>query len=495
MVDIINKLVQKAESALGLDNDKPPMTGGGVRHTPFIIQDGEEPKSADTFLGALGKIGGIEALGSATKGLNIITKTAAAGGPGLTNLINSGAEGVMKTVMGPSGTATVLDKINRINPSQVNKAVSQSNRIIDDLKNGDFTAESVPKYAGDFANVIKTGLRILKGFGKAPEPPAPHRSMHNYAQDLVDRYGGVKLPFRFVVTFQYREECLPLHNVIVPSFLVKTCDRPQVEFDSEDINMYNIRTKVIKKTTFNPINMAFYDDQLSHVLTFCNMYLNMLSPTTNYNSSRSIIGANSGLKVESHNDGTDPDLTLSPNTLVSYGSGGTIKLNDYQLVEKYGATLAALPESTKSQSLLQSITIYHLYQGGGFCDIYKLINPKIIQMQMDQFNSAGTDGNAITLTWHYDTYSIQTYVRTDEIYDVFNNELVVAGVANQIRKEDLIPGSETLISHNSAVDDSEATKQAKLEAEIDNIFSDIDKANASKLNVRQLTLKATENLA
>lgn len=487
MVNIVKGLIKTAEKALGLDNDLPPTTGaGGVRHTPFTIRDetNRQPQETDTFLGALGKIGKVEAFGSATKGLNLVVKTANAGGPGLTNLINAGGAGVMKMVMGPSNTHTVLDKINRVNPNQVNKAVAHSNNIIDELKDGNFSYESVPKYTADFADLIKTGLRILKGLGKAPEPPAPHVSMHNYAKDLVDRYGGAKFPFRFVVTLQCRQPYTHLDNY-VPTFLVKTCDRPQTEFDAEDINVYNIHTKVIKKTTFNPINMVFYDDQLSHVLTFCNMYLNVLSPTTNYNQARN---NTSGLMDDVNNL---DNYSQTPINLIE-PLGGTIKTRELNsgLVSKYSASLGALSEYTVSQSLLESITIYHLYQGGGFCDIYKLINPKILSMQMDQLNHSATDVNTITLSWHYDSYSIQTYVRTDQIIDNFNTQLRAAGVAHEINPANLQPGSDALTIHNKYPDDQIAALKAQQDAIEDEL---IDMAYKSQTGFGQQAIEANIN--
>lgn len=431
------------KSARGLIKEAQAGGSSGT-FVKFKVNDAPSPENGPpTFLGAAGKLIDIKALNNTTSGLKTVVKIASAGGPKLTNLINEGGRGVLKVLMGGQDPDSVLGAISKINPNQVNIGIAQGDKIIDQIKEGKFKEENIPAFTRDLVGIVKTGLRIAGVYGKNKDQRQEVTSAQNYAKQVLDVYGGVKLPFRYVVKFNYLPEYTFLES-ITPDLFVKTFDRPQIDFESEDINVYNYRTKVIKKTNFNPVNITFYDDQLSHVLSFVNSYLNLMSPITNTTLGAQIKDQTSGMY------GSDDDELMSiPNDrFLGYaGKAGTVKMDTYDNVNAYSASLGALSDATKLQQILENIIVFHIYQGGGICDVYELYRPKILQIQMDQLNStASSESNNITMQVAYDSVHIQTYMQTAGFKDLFTYTTLGD---NQL-KDDLEPNKEnTVLDYNT----------------------------------------------
>jgi hypothetical protein len=51
-------------------------------------------------------------------------------------------------------------------------------------------------------------------------------------------------------------------------FMVQSIDRPQFDFEYQEVNMYNFRTKILKKITHQPVNLKFHDDVGQKVMMF-----------------------------------------------------------------------------------------------------------------------------------------------------------------------------------------------------------------------------------
>lgn len=426
-------LIDKTKELLGFgpkqDVVSNPMNPQRFTPVKFTVYDEGTLVNNPTALDTFGRLSQISALGDATKGLQAIAQIGAVGGAPAQKLINGGTDAVLNTVLSPAGISAndVHTSISKVSPSAVNTSISHSQDILDKVKNGEFTVDSIPEYTRDFANLIKIGKSILSPFYNQQQVVQKVPSHTNYVSDIIDIFGGVKFNYRYMVQFVYRPEYENL-NGLATSYLVKSCDRPQVEFDTEDVNMYNFRTKVIKKTTFQPISMKFYDDQLSHVLGFFTSYLNIVSPITNLNSKQSDEFEINGL--------FNIQQAVATNTLNGLGGstdkGGTLKL-EKNAVWGYAASLGAFASTTVSQSILKSIRVYHFYQGGSFCDIYEITNPKVTNIQMDELNNTGgSEGNTLTATFAYDNFKIQPFVQVGliapEIHSLLMNASSTKGL-------------------------------------------------------------------
>lgn len=68
------------------------------------------------------------------------------------------------------------------------------------------------------------------------------------------------------------------------TFMVKQIDLPKVNFEYEEVNMYNYRTKVLKSISHRELNFSFMDDVGNSVMDFVNIYRMLLQPMARQNA-------------------------------------------------------------------------------------------------------------------------------------------------------------------------------------------------------------------
>lgn len=125
-----------------------------------------------------------------------------------------------------------------------------------------------------------------------------------YAQDY-DRYAP-KSKFLFKVWFQFNEAYEGLLPTLEGqgsfrgfSYVIKTIDKPKVNYEYEEVNMYNHRTKVLKTIRHEPISMSLHDDISNSVMDFFNLYRTAFSPVSRLTGSQSINVENDGMSFGS----------------------------------------------------------------------------------------------------------------------------------------------------------------------------------------------------
>jgi len=163
------------------------------------------------------------------------------------------------------------------------------------------------------------------------------------------------------------------------TFVVKQSDRPTVAFDYEEVNLYNYKTKAIKRSTYNPINMRFYDDSTNEVMQFWNAYLRAMVPVSNMSNRQQSMMEDSGLAFEQLNQSAALGVPTHP----------------------YSASVGPLLDNEKT--VLKEITLYHVFGNGHLLNIYRFLSPKILELQLDELNMADSgEGNEVMLNFAYD---------------------------------------------------------------------------------------------
>lgn len=327
------------------------------------------------FIAGLDKIAGIEGLGVIQEGLGAIVKATGVGGSDAERIINGGVEGIFSTVLGSQATNVLTGAMEKINPGAVNKGVSSAKIILNKVKNKDFNWRDVPQHVADFKNLWTIGKQVVNPFltgGSDTTGPKVACSASPYAMDLVAL--GVKHKFLFVVEFKFYAEYQGLVDM-EPSFIVKTADRPSVTYEYEDVNLYNFRTKVIKKATFSPVGMTFHDDEQNRAVAFYNSVMRIMSPITNHPT-----------PFQYENTGMEFNGTSNEST-------GTDSPTQGIPVHNHAASIG--PLIGDRTSIIESINLYHVYLGGSRVNRYTFHKPRILNMSLDQLDMA--DGNATEL--------------------------------------------------------------------------------------------------
>jgi hypothetical protein len=139
-------------------------------------------------------------------------------------------------------------------------------------------------------------------FGVTPKPPPPSQDAELNDVNTVGTWSETwyaaalaragknmpRLKFLFKVTFELESDALQYLTQIAGfsasdiqrdlTFTIRSIDKPKFDFEYEEVNMYNFRTKVLKKITHRDINMSFFDDTGNSALAFLEMYRRALQP-------------------------------------------------------------------------------------------------------------------------------------------------------------------------------------------------------------------------
>ncbi|MFY0658063.1 MAG: hypothetical protein JXR12_15100 [Neptunomonas phycophila] len=208
-----------------------------------------------------------------------------------------------------------------------------------------------------------------------------------YARDLIAY--APKHNFMFMVQFEFqpdyndlnlqRNKKLDKEETIKFHYLCREMERPTIEVEYDEVNMYNFRTKVAKKVNYSPINMKLVDDQKNSTMVFLEKYLKIRSPVANKDHQTSDFYEKEGMTW----NGWDP-------TKVAEGSG----------------SMGGLMGPNKS--VLRRVVVYHIFGYGSRVNRYTYINPKIMEFNMSDFSQDNHEPAYVDLQMGYDSVFMET---------------------------------------------------------------------------------------
>lgn len=201
-----------------------------------------------------------------------------------------------------------------------------------------------------------------------------------------------KLKFLFKVEFIFTEAAKQAFPAIFQAattndftFMIKSVDRPKVDFEyEEDVNMYNFRTKVLKKIRHRDLTLVIMDDTGNRVFDFFRTLMMIHSPITRRQLSR------------------DNTIDQPVSSSVGIGSGmafsGNARDNAHRAVvnSQFGNSIEAirvkqifvdpqigLPLATKMVS-------------------FDFMNPRVISFDFDELSHETNDVSLLTMIFDYD---------------------------------------------------------------------------------------------
>jgi len=344
------------------------------------------------FFSALGKIGDIEVLnrfgdGKITQGLRTLAKTS-----------NSIRTGNTNSSVIPNGSGYVLDAVGinpnaaqqagKFNPGVLNRGVAQAESILDSVKGGNFTLDSIPNVITDIQNLgsLVDGI-FTDNTGQSSTRSLEVCGATPYAIDLIQYAPKYKFLFVVQVTLKeaYRNSFGESEKKL--AFVVKTSTRPNVNVEHEEINMYNFWTRVPKRVIYEPITMRFYDDNKGLAHLFYTKYLESISP----------ISRQGGLE----NSGQLSIEWLQQNSM-NFNNTST----------QSTASLTALEGD--NTSIIDEIKLFHIYDYGRLLNVYHFHHPKLLTLNLDDLDMAETGGGSeIEFQFVYDAFHITPALKVD----------------------------------------------------------------------------------
>ena len=206
-----------------------------------------------------------------------------------------------------------------------------------------------------------------------------------------------KLKFLFKVQFVFTEEAKRLFPELSRreandfTFMIKSVDRPKIDFEyEEDVNMYNFRTKVLKRIRHQELTLVFMDDVGNRVFNFFRTLMMIHSPITRAQLTR------------------DGKSNMLPNIKRAQGSNGMpfgrggIGQNAHRAVvnSTFGNSIEVIrvkqifvdPSPAGDAALTNASKMV----------IFDFINPRIVRFDLDELTHESSDPNLLTMVFDYD---------------------------------------------------------------------------------------------
>ena len=253
---------------------------------------------------------------------------------------------------------------------------------------GDFiTRASSGTGLNPFAGTQPVGTGPGNGQGYVSLNGAYEYNTTPYAMDLINYQPKHRFLFKVIFDTYDSQNFNNLlggtsHDKSAFQYVIKHIDKPTISFEYEDVNYYNFRTKVLKFIRHDALSMTMIDDINN---TFHNFF-------TGYMKSHSPISK-----------------TYNVQTQASYDE---LKSNGFQFNDLNGsngvdsAIRGVLPNN--NYNILSSIRIFQYFAQGTKVNVFRFINPRIIDFNFEEASHEGSDqGNHCTIRFDYDALFLE----------------------------------------------------------------------------------------
>lgn len=350
------------------------------------------------FANSVGKIGDLEVLnsvggGSIGRGLRnlaSISNSIRTGCGALPTAIGSSIDAGANWVLEQTGiAASTVEALRGFHPEIANQAYGQAKAVFDQIQQGNFKSTDVPSVLQDFQNLERLARNIfVPGRGDAQTSLGGVCEASPYAVDLLAR--APKYKFLFIVEFipnpAYAALVVGGVPVLEMAFTVKKSSRPNIKFQTEDVNYYNYRTSTITKTAFEEMNMSFHDDIRNAATQFYNAYLKAVSPIANLDPAG---GHTNSTALEGRG------MEFNDNLDIPFGIVDEISSH------RYAASSGTLAGGEKT--VFSRINLYHVFDYGNKMTVYNFINPRITSLAPDDLDMSASEGSELSITFNYDS--------------------------------------------------------------------------------------------
>lgn len=239
-----------------------------------------------------------------------------------------------------------------------------------------------------------------------------------------------KLKFLFKVEFFFTQEAKELLSTITGAtmneldnneftFMIKTVDRPKVDFEYEDdVNMYNFRTKVLKKIRHRELTITFMDDTGNRVIKFFDNMMLLHSPITRRAKNR----------IDQYGK-PEPYTLNEPGSGMVFSSGPQVAESGD--LSHRGVINSPVGTAIESIRVKQMFTDLSAVPGENLKQVcFDFINPRIVSFDLDDLSHETSEVNLLTMQFDYDWMEIMDNTITEQS----QNTPVFAGVAPGINE-------------------------------------------------------------
>lgn len=213
----------------------------------------------------------------------------------------------------------------------------------------------------------------------------------SYASSMVNSQFRPKLKFLFRVEFLFHPDVLKAYGGQAKwqnnfSFLVKSVDRPKIDFEYEEVNKYNFRTKILKRIVHKDLSMSFIDDVGNNSYEFFRFMMMVHSPITR----RSIYASQDITKAHAtYTDGSGMVFTEGLGKSNDYAHRGVVNTDAGQPIQAIKVTQLFVNQTEKLDSSTKQVSFF-------------FINPRMVSFDLDELNHESSEHNSFTMNFDFD---------------------------------------------------------------------------------------------
>lgn len=209
-----------------------------------------------------------------------------------------------------------------------------------------------------------------------------------------------KLKFLFKVQFFFTPEVVQAFPDLARNeytFMIKSVDRPKVDFEYEDdVNQYNYRTKVLKKIRHRELTITFMDDVGNNVFDFFRSLMAIYSPITRDALTRD---NDTSALPKFRRFETGSGMAFSGVEGIQSGGGKVIDVAHRGAINTYAGNAIMLIRV--KQIFIDPTDAVDKGQAVS-SNYYDFINPRLVSFDLDDLNHESSDPNLLTMQFDYD---------------------------------------------------------------------------------------------
>lgn len=262
--------------------------------------------------------------------------------------------------------------------------------------------QATGEFGAAVEDFVRGGLGITKpGIGQQLPPSLQPKSSVWDATSYAAVLAGAteyrpKLKFLFKVQFFFTAEVIALYPDLARneySFMIKQVDRPKIDFEyTDDLNLYNFRTKALKRIKHRELTVTFMDDVGNNVFDFFRSLMMIYSPITR-DSVRRDNQFNELPQFRKFETGNG--MQFSPPD-----SFATADVANRAVIDNYAGNAISLIRV--KQLFLDPTKTGSDKQNAVSSNYYDFINPRLVSFDLDDLNHESSEVNLLTMQFDYD---------------------------------------------------------------------------------------------
>lgn len=313
------------------------------------------------------------------------------------------------------GVKPFLDITSSVNFEMAGITKSKLANISNKVRAGNLKFTDIDDIANDLSSMTKYAQNVFSSPQSPEEEACICEDVFNPAKYIADHYFP-KYSSWFCVEFEftdgYKANITPLQTF---AFLCTKATRPNIKFDIEEVNKYNQKIFVQKRSEYEPLDLTFIDDDKNVTHTNFETMLRLLVPNMNLQGAPKLSDV---MAFTDPNDAGLAQIKSDTNELldgVNTNSADQLRSSTEQLTltkgfQTYAGSIAPYyePIMTKQGFYIKQINVYQVYRWGNFVNKFSYFNPIMASCAFSEINSTGEVESSISASFRYGSMTITT---------------------------------------------------------------------------------------